>query len=70
MALTPQQVHFFRDEGYLIVPDLFDPNELEPLRGEMHAFIGGAIEQLAREAKLTNRHADLSDLADLDCLRT
>jgi hypothetical protein len=58
MTLTARQVQFFRDEGYLIVPDLWDPNELTPLREEMHRFISGTIDELAREGKLTNRHDD------------
>ena len=32
MRLDDRAVNFFRDEGYLIVPDLWDPAELEPLR--------------------------------------
>jgi hypothetical protein len=62
MRLTADQVKFFREQGYLIIQDLWEPNELEPLRAEMHAFIGGVIDELAADGKLTNRHED----ADFD----
>jgi ectoine hydroxylase-related dioxygenase (phytanoyl-CoA dioxygenase family) len=56
-TLTDCQTDFFREEGYLIVPDLWDPSELEPLREEMERFVSQTVEQLSREGKLTNRHA-------------
>ncbi len=61
-TLSKREVDFFFNDGYLIVPDLWKPDEPELLRAEMHAFIGGVVEELARDGKLTNRHAD----ADFD----
>lgn len=57
--LTPQQVQFFHEEGYVIVPDVFDPADLEPLRLEMEATIDENVRQLKAEGKLTNLHEDL-----------
>ncbi len=45
--LTPQQVQFFHEEGYLIAPNVFNPAELEPLRAALHQ----AIDKKARELK-------------------
>jgi ectoine hydroxylase-related dioxygenase (phytanoyl-CoA dioxygenase family) len=52
-------VQFFHEEGYLIVPDVFDPAQLEPLRTEMAAAIDQKINALKAEGKLTNLHAEL-----------
>jgi ectoine hydroxylase-related dioxygenase (phytanoyl-CoA dioxygenase family) len=60
--LTPQQVSFFHDEGYLIVPDVFDPATLEPLRQEMH----GEINRKARELQAAGRLSSLHDKLGFD----
>lgn len=57
--LSPQQVQFFHDEGYLIVPDVFDPADLEPLRRELAAAIDRKARALHAEGLLTNLHAEL-----------
>ena len=57
--LTPQQVQFFHEEGYVIVPDVFDPADLEPLRQELHAEIGKKTRELKSAGKLTDLHEDL-----------
>ena len=57
--LTAQQIQFYHEEGYLIVPDVFAPAELEPLRREMAAAIEGKVQALKAEGKLTNLHAEL-----------
>ncbi len=57
--LTLQQVQFFHEEGYVIVPDVFDPGELEPLRRELAAAIEEKVQALKAEGKLTATHAEL-----------
>ena len=57
--LTPRQVRFFHEEGYLIAPDVFDPAELEPLRRELAAAIDVKARALQAEGKLTHLHAEL-----------
>jgi phytanoyl-CoA hydroxylase len=54
-----RQVRFFHEEGYVIVPDVFDPAELGPLRRELAAAIHVKVQALQAEGKLTNPHADL-----------
>jgi len=58
-ALTPQQVRFFHEEGYLIVPDVFAPPDLEPLRAELHKEINRKARELQAAGKLTDLHAEL-----------
>ena len=58
MRLTEQQVRFFADEGYLIVPDVFEPRELEPVRVELAGRIEEKVQELAAAGKLTNRYDD------------
>ncbi len=58
-ALTPQQISFFHEEGYVIVPDVFDPADLEPLRQALHAELGRKARQLQAEGQLENLHEEL-----------
>lgn len=57
-ALSPQQVRFFQEEGYVIVPDVYDPAELEPVRQEMHEEINRAAREQQAAGKLQNLHTD------------
>jgi hypothetical protein len=59
---TPAQIQFFRDQGFLILPDVFDPADLEPLRQEMHH----EINRKARELQASGRLQDLHDDLDFD----
>lgn len=57
--LTPAQVSFFHEEGYLIVPNVFDPADLEPLRAALHLEINRKARELQAAGKLTHLHAEL-----------
>lgn len=57
--LTPEQAQHFHDEGYVIVPDVFAPADLEPLRRELHAAIDQKVRALHADGRLTELHADL-----------
>lgn len=57
-SLTQEQVTFFEREGYLIVPRIFDPQDLEPLRREMESIIDHEARRLHDEGKLTRLHED------------
>ena len=56
-SLTPEQVRFFHDEGYLILNDLFPPQDLEPLKREMADQIDQCVRRLSDEGKIGNLHA-------------
>lgn len=58
-SLSPQQVQFFHEEGYLIAPNVFDPADLEPLRQALHQAIGKKARQLKAAGKLKNLHSRL-----------
>jgi hypothetical protein len=55
-SLTNLQVSHFHDEGYLIVPDLFDPADLQPLRRELEERIDAVIERLHGQGRLNDTH--------------
>lgn len=57
--LTPQQVQFFHDEGYLIIPDIFAPADLEPLRQEIHAEINRKARELRDTGVITTLHEEV-----------
>lgn len=57
--LTPSQVAFFHEEGYLIVPDVFDPAVLEPLRHEIHGEINRKARELLDAGKLERLHDEV-----------
>src|SRR5690349_18164608 len=56
--LTSAQTAQFFDEGYVMLPDVFAPAELEPLREEIAEIVDAAARRLATEGKLTDLHAD------------
>lgn len=57
--ITAEQVRFFHEEGYLIAPNVFAPEDLEPLRREMAAAIDRKARAMQAEGLLTNLHAEL-----------
>ena len=56
---TPEQIAFFQEQGYLIIPDVFDPADLEGLRQELHQEIGRKARELHAEGRLVNLHEEL-----------
>jgi ectoine hydroxylase-related dioxygenase (phytanoyl-CoA dioxygenase family) len=55
----PAWIRQFHDEGYVIVPDVFDPADLEPLRRELEAQIDRKIRLLHAAGELEALHANL-----------
>src|SRR3954451_6830196 len=56
-GLSNQQVKHFHDEGYLIVPSLFEREELAPLRRELDEQVGRTAARLVDEGKMSDPHA-------------
>jgi hypothetical protein len=56
--LTHEQIQFFHTEGYLILNDVFDPADLQPLRREMAARIDHKARELATAGQLHNTYTD------------
>ncbi len=55
-ALTPEQLASFQSEGYVIVPDVFDPGDLEPLRRELDQLVDTEARRLQGAGELTDIH--------------
>lgn len=58
-SLSPEQINRFNTEGYLIVPDVFDPADLEPLRRSLHEAITSKAKELKSAGRLQNEHLEL-----------
>ncbi|MBT5900477.1 MAG: mitomycin antibiotic biosynthesis protein, partial [Opitutaceae bacterium] len=58
-SLTPEQISHFKREGFVIVPDVFDPADLEPLRQALHTAISDKAKELKTAGKLENEHTEL-----------
>ena len=49
MQLTPQQIATFHKEGWLFLPELFSPEEIEVLREESARVLAGDRQEIWRE---------------------
>lgn len=58
MALTEQLVQQYRDDGFLIVEDLFTPAELQPVMDEIASIVDDLAERLCAAGKIRDRYAD------------
>jgi len=58
--LTDAQVAQFHAQGYVMVPAIFTPADLEPLRQEIGGLIDGEARTLAEEGKISDLHEDAS----------
>jgi hypothetical protein len=52
--LSPAQIAFYRDQGYLVVPDVLDAPILATVRAEMARILEGA--------RAVTAHTDMYDL--------
>lgn len=50
--LSPEQYRQFEDQGYVMIPDVFTPGDLEPLRREIDDLVGRHAAELQSEGKL------------------
>jgi hypothetical protein len=66
--LTDKEIKAFHEDGYLIIRDVFDPADLEPLRQEVHACIQKKAEALVVDGALTDAHADEPFERQLACI--
>ena len=58
--LTDAQVAQFHAQGYVMVPDIFTAEDLEPLRQEIAGLIDEEAQKLAHEGMITDLHQDAS----------
>lgn len=59
MALTKQQVDQYFEDGFVIVPNLFDPAELTPVLDEIGGLVGDLADRLYEAGRITDKHEDL-----------
>jgi hypothetical protein len=57
-ALTPAQLEFFEEHGYLMVPDVIPPADLEPLRQEIAGLVDGFAKDLHTAGQLDRLFED------------
>ena len=57
-ALSNEQMDFFRREGYLMVPDVFERDDLTPLRDELTGVIDSKARALVDEGKLSRPYEE------------
>jgi phytanoyl-CoA hydroxylase len=58
--LSEEQLSFFDQEGYLMVPDVFTPEDLAPLRNEIDDIVNLEAQRLHVAGKLHDTHAGTS----------
>ena len=58
-SLSTFQINRFFEEGYVIVPDVFNPVDLEPLRKSLHVAAAKKIDELKTAGDLENAHEEL-----------
>ena len=57
--LTTEQIEFFRDQGYLIVPDVLDDADLEPVRQEYVDVLDRAAAELLDAGMISSAFSEL-----------
>ena len=60
MRLTESEVSSFHENGYLLLEDVLDNNDLGPVIDEYSEIIEKRAERLHKEGKVTSTHADKS----------
>ena len=58
MRLSPDQLKQYHDDGFLIVRDVFDRQELAPLKEEINQQVDELAQGLFQAGKITNLHED------------
>lgn len=56
MPLTQQQLDFYLQEGYLIVPDLFTPKRYEPIIEWINSMVADLADHLHERGLIQNKH--------------
>ncbi len=56
MPLTTRQLEQYFSEGFLIVPDFFTQQELEPVMAEVNGLVDRLANRLYEAGRITNRH--------------
>ena len=68
MALTTEQLEQYGQDGFLILPEYFVLEELEPVIAEVDGLVDNLAERLFAAGKIQNRHAEAGFLTRLALL--
>ena len=58
MVIDPAQVEAYRNDGFLLLPGVFDDADLQPLRVAIEDEVGKLADRFYREGKVSSRFAD------------
>jgi hypothetical protein len=58
MPLTAQQLEQYFEEGFLIVPDLFSEEQMEPVIEEVNGLVEGLANRLYAAGRVRNKHEE------------
>ena len=58
MSLSREQLEEYREDGFLLVPDLFRPAELAPVIAELDELVDGIAAILHERGHIADTHAD------------
>ena len=58
MRLSGSEISFFQDNGYLLLENVLDENDLAPVIEEYTGIIGERAEKLEKEGKVTSTYSD------------
>ena len=58
MSLGAEQLERYNRDGFLSVPDLFEPRELAPVIGELEALVDGIARTLRERGHIRDTHGD------------
>ena len=67
-TLRAEDKAFFDREGYLMIPDIFEPADLEPLRRELTAAIHSCAQRLLDEGKISQLYEEEPFERRLSCI--
>lgn len=59
MTMTKEQLEQFREDGFVIVPDVFDPAELQPAMDGIAGLVELFADKLYEMGKIESKYADL-----------
>ena len=57
-GLTPQQLDFYREQGYLLVEDALDPAVFDLLRSEVEEVVDGFAREALADGRITEPHEE------------
>ena len=57
-GLTPQQLDFYREQGYLLAEDALDPAVFDLLRSEVEEVVDGFAREALADGRITEPHED------------